>query len=210
MTFWSRARVEGLVAYYGLTDWWLTTFSKNEREYIDNEYQPFGFKKHLLTQGKVISISMPASQLLRSLETLFTSKNDASILKKIHDKVIEVEYSQPIIKPGYYKGRHYTTYVDEVKNLKRDEKYEEAEKLLLELVNATEEENNNEKMGVAPWYYEQLAIIYRKQKNYQNEVSILERYKKQKPPKHWGVSEPPPEEPLIKRLEKAKILTGKV
>ena len=30
--------------------------------------------------------------------------------------------------------------------------------------------------GVAPWYYEQLAIIYRKQKRYVDEVTILQRY----------------------------------
>jgi hypothetical protein len=51
---------------------------------------------------------------------------------------------------------------------------------------------------VAPWYYEQLAISYRKQGNPQGEVDILERYARQ-------TSAPgsmPPE--LVTRLEKAK------
>ena len=52
---------------------------------------------------------------------------------------------------GYYNGRHYTTYVEEVKILKREQRLEEVERLLLELVKATEEENNIEVFGVAPW-----------------------------------------------------------
>ncbi len=77
---------------------------------------------------------------------------------------------------------------------------------------ATEEESSIEDFGVPPWYYEQLAIIYRKQKNYHKEVSILERFAKQKPAKHWGIqdiSQLPVIHPLLKRLEKAKILAGK-
>ena len=35
-------------------------------------------------------------------------------------------------------------------------------------------------MGVAPWYYEQLAIIYRKRKDYLKEIEVLERFAKQK------------------------------
>ena len=30
--------------------------------------------------------------------------------------------------------------------------------------------------GVAPWYYEQLAIVYAKQKRWDQEISILQRY----------------------------------
>ncbi len=116
------------------------------------------------------------------------------------------------MKPGHYNGKHFTAYVSDVENLKRDGKLEEAEKLLVELVKATEKENSIEKHGVAPWYYEQLAIIYRKQKSYHKEVSILERFSKQKPAKHWGIddiSQLPEIHPLLKRLEKAKILADK-
>ncbi|MHB8104233.1 MAG: hypothetical protein ACYDG5_01650 [Dehalococcoidales bacterium] len=114
---------------------------------------------------------------------------------------------------GYYKGRHFTSYVGDVDNFKKEGKLEKAEKLLLELVKATEQENSVENFGVAPWYYEQLAIIYRKQKNHEKEVSILERFAKQKPAKHWGIqdiSQLSQMHPLLKRLEKAKILMGRL
>lgn len=95
---------------------------------------------------------------------------------------------------GFVRGRHYTEYVEEVKVLRRSEREVEAERLLLELIDATEAEARAQKWGVAPWYYEQLAISYRKQGNPQCEVDILERYARQ--------GSVPPE--LITRLEKAK------
>lgn len=76
-------------------------------------------------------------------------------------------------KPGFYKGKHFTEYVEEVKSLVRENKLDDAENLLLALVSATESES---KFGVAPWYYEKLAIIYRKKKDLNAEIGILERY----------------------------------
>ena len=82
-------------------------------------------------------------------------------------------------RPGYYKGRHFTEYVDEVRNLKRDGRLEEAARLLLKLVKATEAESHAKGEGVAPWYYEHLAIVYRKQKDPVNEKRLLVRFAEQ-------------------------------
>ena len=100
--------------------------------------------------------------------------------------------------PGLVRGRHYTEYVEEVKALRRLGREIEAERLLLELVDATEAEARAEKWGVAPWYYEQLAISHRKRGDPQGEVHILERYARQM---HAGGSMPPN---LLERLDKAK------
>ena len=97
-------------------------------------------------------------------------------------------------KSGFYKGRHYTDYVDKVKELKRAGEYAEAVALLLQLIDAVEQEANVEGWAVAPWYYEQLAIIYHKQKVFDAEVSILERFAQVNTGDH----------PLLNRLAKAK------
>ena len=81
---------------------------------------------------------------------------------------------------GFYRGRHFTTFVEDVKALRRTKRNGEAEQLLLRLVEATEAEDAAEDMGVAPWYYEQLAILYRERTDYRSEVEILGRYSKQK------------------------------
>ncbi|MDT8342157.1 MAG: hypothetical protein RQ751_11655 [Longimicrobiales bacterium] len=83
------------------------------------------------------------------------------------------------MKPGHVDGQHFTGHVDTVKQLKREGRLDEARDLLLRLVEATEEEARANRWGVAPWYYEQLAIIYRKLKQPQNELVVLERYDRQ-------------------------------
>lgn len=105
-----------------------------------------------------------------------------------------------IEKPGFYEGRHYSTYIQEIEVLKKNGNFQELESLLIELVNATEAESKANETGVAPAYYNELAILYRKQKEYSKEVSILERFAKQK---HAPGANPAK---LLERLKKAKEL----
>lgn len=96
------------------------------------------------------------------------------------------------------RGAHYTDYIEQVKALRRGGLDQEAEKLLLELIDATEDEARATGTGVAPWYYEQLAILYSKRKQKDDEIAVLERFAAQ--PHAPGVS--PPE--LLQRLVKKK------
>lgn len=111
------------------------------------------------------------------------------------------EYSPP--KPG--TSGHYTDYVERVKQLKAEKRNEEAIKLLLKLVDETEKEvkSQGEGWGVTPWYYEQLAILYQKEKQYDKEVEILERYERQ--PKAPGAGP----QKLADRLIKAREVRDK-
>jgi DNA polymerase-3 subunit epsilon len=77
---------------------------------------------------------------------------------------------------GYYNGRYYTRYVEKVKNLKRAGQLNEARDLLYRLIETVEMEVREEHCSPAPWYYEQAAIVCRKQKDYRAEVEVLERY----------------------------------
>jgi hypothetical protein len=77
---------------------------------------------------------------------------------------------------GQVRGKHYTEWVDDVKALKRHEAYEEALILLSELMDAVEAESRAQNWVIAPWYYEQAAIVKRKLKDYQGEVEVLQRY----------------------------------
>jgi hypothetical protein len=123
-------------------------------------------------------------------------------MKILYGKKIDKLEKHPIHRPGYYNGRHFTTYVTDVKRLKKAGKLNELEKLLLELIAATEAESATEGWGVAPWYYEELAKIYRKKKEYSKEVNILERFAKQR---HAPGVKPPR---LLERLNKAKELAA--
>jgi DNA polymerase-3 subunit epsilon len=88
-----------------------------------------------------------------------------------------------------------------LKELKQKNMLDEAEKYLAGLVD--EAEGDGEEWGVSPWCYEQLAILYRKQKRREDEVAILQRYSGQK--KAPGVSA----DKLAARLIRAEELLAK-
>jgi hypothetical protein len=80
-------------------------------------------------------------------------------------------------RPGFYQGRHYTEYIDQVKALTHDDRrLAEAEELLIGLIGAVEAEALAKQVAMAPWYTEQLAIVYHEQRRYAAELAILERY----------------------------------
>lgn len=76
-----------------------------------------------------------------------------------------------------YPFDHYTEATEEVKQLKREKKHDEVENLLLWCIDFVEAEAEfNPVPAIAPWYYEHLGIVYRKDGRYDDEVAILERY----------------------------------
>ena len=75
--------------------------------------------------------------------------------------------------------------------------------LLHELVDATGAEAMDEGWGVAPWYYERLAVIHRRRNRLVDEVAILERYARH--PKAPGAMPAN----LSKRLERARELAAR-
>lgn len=81
---------------------------------------------------------------------------------------------------GYVPGKHLSAYFRGLRKLKREDLLEEAIASLLELVDATEEDSLFTGSGVVSAYYEQLAIIYRKRKEYTKEIAILARYARQR------------------------------
>lgn len=94
-----------------------------------------------------------------------------------------------------YSFDHFTDAVDTVKQLKREERHDEAEKLLLWCIEQAEQEDEFD--DPPPWYYKHLAIVYRKEKRYEDEVKVIERYLNEATK---------PQKDLQKRLKKAQEL----
>ena len=94
-----------------------------------------------------------------------------------------------------YGFDHYTDARGTIQKLKSEEQYDELERVLWWCVEGTEREDPG---GVAPYYYEQLAILYRKQGRRVDEVDVLERFAGQP---HTRGKKP---EKLLERLEKLK------
>jgi hypothetical protein len=104
---------------------------------------------------------------------------------------------------GKALGRHYTEWVEPVKELKRQGNLAEAERVLLACVEAVERESTVRGWPGAPWYYDQLAIVFRKQGRYDDEVAILERHVR------WPHNPAGHSWPLLERLEKARQLQSR-
>jgi len=73
-------------------------------------------------------------------------------------------------------GRHYTEWPDPVAALKRQGKLDDALRLLYRLCDAAEAESAAARQTLAPWYFEQAAIVERKLGNVEAEIVALERY----------------------------------
>jgi len=98
---------------------------------------------------------------------------------------------------------HVPATLENLSSLKRAGRYKEAIVILMQEVKDQEAEDKIRKWGVAPWAYGELAKIYRKQKDYKNEVNILKRYMRQR--KGAGVMP----QKLAERLDKAQALLEK-
>lgn len=73
-------------------------------------------------------------------------------------------------------GPAFADKIEAVRRLKRENRHQEAVALLLRLLTTAEKEAARTGSGIAAWYYEQLAILYRRQQRLAAEVEILERY----------------------------------
>ena len=104
---------------------------------------------------------------------------------------------------GYGKYNHFTDAVDDIKQLKREKRDVELERLLNWCIEQTEAESRREAYGVAPYYYAELALVFRKRKDLPSEIEVLHRYAGQK---HAPGAMP---EKLLERLEKAEGLLAR-
>jgi len=42
-----KKKVQGTIGYFNLSDWWLSEFSKEERTYIQERFQPLGLHSNV-------------------------------------------------------------------------------------------------------------------------------------------------------------------
>ena len=122
------------------------------------------------------------------------TKSKKRIVNKSTDKLKQEKESQT------ESDKLAAATLENLPALKRAGRYNEVISILLQEIEAQERDNQINHWGVAPAWYHELAIIYRKQMDYENEVKVLERYMAQE--KAPGVMK----EKIAKRLEKAKIL----
>lgn len=81
-------------------------------------------------------------------------------------------------KSGIVNGIHYLQLVEPIKELKRENRLEEALTLCYAAIDGAEGSAAREGLEPAPWYTEQAAIIHRKLGQDDREIAVLERWVK--------------------------------
>lgn len=86
-----QKQIKGEIAYYGLVEWWLSTFTENERDRIEEIFHPMGLSsdEKPLTEGDISSSSQNAAGLLSALAGWFYKAEDRYLAKKIIEKAYE-------------------------------------------------------------------------------------------------------------------------
>jgi hypothetical protein len=190
--------IEGPIGYFGLQDWWLTTFSEQERVYIIRTFQPLGISVRMsaqpldgriettqpaiedhLTRGKISRTSQTPISLLSSLAGWFQSASDRSIADRILDKASElVDGSAPVLDCHflyqaaieiYYKDREDPHYM--VKAI------EACWNQIRLAPRAAEAFRGQFRSPQLPSHkgYEQLAIILEKQKRWADAIALCQQ-----------------------------------
>lgn len=108
-------KVEGGIGFFQLTDWWLTTFSPEERKVVEERYHPLGVSNpRPLTQGKIYSSTQSPAGLLWGLASWFRSPSNRSIQQRILAKARELAEAgqNPIDIHFTYQGLIQSFYKD--------------------------------------------------------------------------------------------------
>lgn len=181
-----QKKIEGDIGYYQLEDWWLNTFSDDERSHIEDVFHPMGAdpSSRPLTEGKLSYSSQNAAGLLHALAGWFNKPGDREIAKKIIAKATELaENGDDILDLHFSLQQRMEIYYRE-----RDSD----PKALDEAIRACEDQ-----IKVAPQAarqflkeypnqslpghagYSQLAIILKKQGKYKELIELCLQAKKQ-------------------------------
>ena len=168
----------GLVKYFGLTDWWLTVFSEEERKKIVSTFQPLGGAPDSLTVGDITYSSGTAEGLLSPLAGWFRNEQDRSIAFRIIEKAEELASRTDVLGRHFlYQAKIQTYYPfrneDDFSLPRAIEACEQQIKMSLEAAKAFREKYR----GELPAHigYQQLAIIREKQGDFESAINISQK-----------------------------------
>lgn len=177
--------------------------------------------KFLIENFRRFDISYPPLKVIDSLtiarkyihETrnhkLTTIKNFLRMEAQSHDAIEDCRVTGQLYyyckirkekQPGNYQKKYHSEYKEEIRQLKREGKNQKAIDLLSALIPVVEKEAEVKIQHPSPWYYEQLAILYRKEQENSKELSILKRYFQSF--KKYRISKDKQSKKLVERYQK--------
>lgn len=170
-----QPQIRGSIGYFGLGDWWLTTFSDEERQHILQVFQPLGSSGDSLTSGSISYTSESAVGLLQSLAGWFTKDQDRPIAHKMLDKAEELAVGSPVLDRHFLYGQEIGTYYkDREQPAYLGKAIRACRQQIAIAPEAAKAFKAEYKGSPLPSHkgYEQLAIILEKQGNFQEAIGL--------------------------------------
>lgn len=184
MNFFGRKpKIKGELGYFGLGEWWLAAFSKEERDYIEDVYHPLGGQKGSLTQGDITFMSISVATLFSGLSTWFRkTPKDREIARRLLAKAVEVTDPQTdVIGLHFVYHALIEVWYRDRNNLANalDEAIQACEKQIEIAPQAAETFKKQYPNSPLPRHhgYSQLMTIYDKQGRYDDAIRIAHQAK---------------------------------
>lgn len=184
-----KKKIKGLIGYYGLVDWWLSTFSKRERQHIEQTFRPLGSNP---SNGPLISddvsyFSQSVVCFLSHLAGWFSKKQDRTIAFRIIQKAEELAATNAVSPLDvhflfhnkltlYYKDRENSESLNMAIHACRQQ-ITISDKVVREFQTTYKGDPLPGHKG-----YAQLAIILKKQKHFDQAIELCSQAMRQ----GWG------------------------
>jgi hypothetical protein len=172
----------GYIALLDLEDWWLKTFSKSERAHIVEVFQPLGVSKDILTTGNLLHTDDDRPlMLLSSLAGWFDNSRDRNLAHRIIAKAEEyIPITKNILDIHFFYQTKMKIFYSEWDN---QASLQEAIDACLKQIELSDKAKEVfvKKYHLLPRHegYDQLCIIYEKQKKYNEVIELAKQAKRQ-------------------------------
>ena len=168
----------GFIKYFGLTDWWLTTFTEEEKEKIVSTFQPLGLSPDSLIVGDITHASGTPAGLLSALAGWFRKREDKSIAFRIIEKAEELASQAEVLERHFlYQAKNQTYYPfrdeDDFAFPRAIEACEQQIKMSLEAARAFREKYPGELPSHVG--YQQLAIIRERLGDFESAINLSQK-----------------------------------
>jgi len=198
-----RGKVGGLIAHYNLGEWWLATFTSEEREYMEQAFKVVGHEYFTHGDSRSASSSTGAT-FLNAILSHFPTKKDSSIAGRILRKVEELSLASSDILDLHF------AYMNAIKiHYKNRDTNEVA---LGKAIDYCQRQISiapqaavaflKERADGLPAHtgFKQLAIIREKQGNFEEAIALCEEARRQ----GWGLGMTAGAEDWDKRIERLR------
>jgi len=190
--FNKKSQIKGEIGYFGLQDWWLSTFTQEEHDHIEEIFKPLGGDPNSksLTEGDISWTSQTAAGLLGSLAGWFNNPRDREIAKKIIEKadelapkgadILDYHFTLQTKMEIYYRERETSPEAMETAIIACKEQISIAPQAAAAFLREYPQQSLPAHAG-----YSQLRIILEKQGKFDEAIALCEHAKQQQWAGNW-------------------------